>query len=102
VDVLHDERVDVIAEVDQVEEAVGGDLVPDGVTLVVLAVFLTRIHVYRFVYVFISLMESSDGIGYAIYILDEKTTYHDYWMRSETWYRQELFLEGESKEHFDR
>lgn len=75
--VLHHEVVDVVTEVNQVEEAVGGDLMPDGVTLVVLAMGLTWVDVLGKVHICVSLRESRKAISEHVNFWDEVTTNKD-------------------------
>lgn len=77
--VLHHEVVDVVTEVNQVEEAVGGDLMPDGVTLVVLAMGLTWVDVLGKVHVCVSLSESRKAISERVNFWDKVTTNKDGW-----------------------
>ena len=59
--------VDVVAEVDQIKQAVGGHLVPDRVTLLELTGGLAWIHIHRSVHILISLREHGEEVCHKVY-----------------------------------
>lgn len=66
--------VDVVAKVHEVEQAVGGDFVPDGVALLLLARALSGVQADRFVHLLVGLGESCKVVGVVVHVLDEEAT----------------------------
>lgn len=93
--------VDIVTEIDEVEQAVGRDLVPDRVALICLAEGLTWVQILRFIDLFVGLWEHREHISNEIDDWNHVSADFDSDFRFETWDLNFLLLVKEGKDQFD-